>query len=379
MRAWIRKRPLRNGGASFQVLYRRGGRAFRVETAGTFEARKHASNRKELVQGWLASGRDPRAELAAVENPPPRRTFATVAAGYEASRIDVEGSSRAAYGYAVAFWNTALGGRVIDEITDADVQAVINESDRARSTLRTYLSTLRQVFEFAKLEAPKVNLPIAVRVEEINPPEAADVVAILGRVSRRLRLPLILTEQCGLRIGEPVQLQWQDVDEQGCRLRLRATTTKRKKARFVPVPEWLMETIANTCPREDRTPTRRVFPGFSDDTARNAMTQACKVAGITHHSPHDLRHRRASLWVKSKPIADVAAWLGHAKKSMTLDTYSHVMIGGEVEPVELLALLLDVAGSVNGSGKTGRDGDAAVMTDPLREPANPHDDRVQGL
>ena len=51
------------------------------------------------------------------------------------------------------------------------------------------------------------------------------------------------------------------------------------------------------------------------------------MAGVPHFHPHDLRHRYASVKLREGvPITDLAAQLGHAKKSMTLDTYSHVMI-----------------------------------------------------
>ena len=51
-----------------------------------------------------------------------------------------------------------------------------------------------------------------------------------------------------------------------------------------------------------------------------------------HWSPHDLRHRRISLLVlRGTPIPRVSAYVGHARGSMTLDTYAHVL----VEPSEL--------------------------------------------
>jgi integrase len=57
------------------------------------------------------------------------------------------------------------------------------------------------------------------------------------------------------------------------------------------------------------------------------MARACKAAGIAHFHPHDLRHRYASIQVKrGVPITDLSAQLGHTKKSMTLDTYSHVIL-----------------------------------------------------
>jgi len=49
---------------------------------------------------------------------------------------------------------------------------------------------------------------------------------------------------------------------------------------------------------------------------------------VAHYPPHQLRHRRCSLWVNVHnfdPVT-VKVWSGHAKVSMLTDTYSHVMI-----------------------------------------------------
>ena len=97
--------------------------------------------------------------------------------------------------------------------------------------------------------------------------------------------------------------------------------------RWVVDPRWLMSDVAATCPREDRTADRRVFPGFTPDVAKNVMARACKAAGIVHRHPHDLRHRYASVQIaRGVPVTQVSAQLGHSRKSLTLDTYSWVMV-----------------------------------------------------
>ena len=93
------------------------------------------------------------------------------------------------------------------------------------------------------------------------------------------------------------------------------------------MPEWLITQVIETCPPDDRTPERRVFVGFSPDVAKNVVARACKAAGIPHFSPHDFRHRYASVKMREGvPVTDLAAQLGHSKKSMTLDVYSHVLL-----------------------------------------------------
>ena len=84
-------------------------------------------------------------------------------------------------------------------------------------------------------------------------------------------------------------------------------------------------------PREDRTSERLVFLGASPDALGAAMARACKAAGVVHRHPHDLRHRFASVKIaEGVPVTVVAAQIGHSRKSLTLDTYSHVLV--DIDP-----------------------------------------------
>ena len=124
------------------------------------------------------------------------------------------------------------------------------------------------------------------------------------------------------------------------RLRLPRSATKRDKARWVYLPEWLIEAIEATCPIEDRTPERRVFQGITEASAYQAISRACRNAKIPHYHPHDLRHRRITIWHQSGvPARELAERAGHARASMSLDVYSHVMPPDEASPERLLALI----------------------------------------
>ena len=125
------------------------------------------------------------------------------------------------------------------------------------------------------------------------------------------------------------------------RLRLPRSATKRDQARWVYLPEWLIEAIEATCPLEDRVPERRVFGGITEASAYQAMSRACRNAKVPHYSPHDLRHRRITIWHQSGvPARELAERAGHARASMSLDVYSHVMPPDEV-PAERLQTLID--------------------------------------
>ena len=115
------------------------------------------------------------------------------------------------------------------------------------------------------------------------------------------------------------------IDEQSGRWRVTPATAKTGTARWVPVPAIVFDAVVEVLPREDRDMTAQVFAGFGADRLRTAMTRACKATGVPTFSPHDLRHRRASLWhLQGVPAAEAAAWLGHSAQEH-LRTYAHVV------------------------------------------------------
>ena len=109
-----------------------------------------------------------------------------------------------------------------------------------------------------------------------------------------------------------------------------------------PLPDWLMQTIEATCPLEDRVPERKVFHGMTEASAYQAMSRACKNAKVPHYHPHDLRHRRITIWHQSGvPARELAERAGHTRPSMSLDVYSHVMPPDELAPERVMSLLTE--------------------------------------
>jgi integrase len=100
-----------------------------------------------------------------------------------------------------------------------------------------------------------------------------------------------------MRVSELRDLAWGDVDAAGSRFRIRGGKTRAAR-RWVAVPAWVMVEVLDTCPPDDRAPTRRVFPGATRQTIGMAMRNACSSAGLPHYHPHDLRHRYASLKIR---------------------------------------------------------------------------------
>jgi integrase len=349
--AFITTRTTKGGGRRYVVRFRLGGRAYPIEHAGSFPTMKEARARRDFVAGELAAGRNPADALRAMVSAPARRTVAEWAKQYEASRIDYAEETAKNLGSHLKRILHVFGELEPEAITWGAVQEWVAAmaAELKPGSVKRYVITLRQLLDFAGVDPnpardKRVKLPTAV-TEEPQPPTAKQFLAMLDAVPSRWVLPFVTIEQTAMAVGETGALAWGDVDVAESRFRLRRSTVKGAigpRARWVQVPEWLIEEIAATCPLEDRTAERRVFPGFTADAAKNAMARACKTAGIPHFHPHDLRHRRITIWHhEGVPARLLAERAGHARASMSLDVYSHVMPLEEVELEAIQTLLTD--------------------------------------
>ena len=322
-------------GRRFVVRYRLGGRSYPIQHGGSFATIREAKIRRDLIAGELAAGRNPRLLLATLTAAPaPVRTFEKVAAEYRKTRVDLAAETTRKLGFHVSLLNRAFGEKRPDAITPADVQAWITGSTLKPSSIRRYMDTLRAILDYAGVDpnparSRHVRLPRQ-DTEPVAPPSGGDVAAIVANTPPRWRLALRILAETGMRVGELHNLEWRDVDEAASRFRIRGGKTRAAR-RWVSVPTELMVDVGRMTPPDDRTPTRRVYPGATPDAVRNVMTRACHAAGTAHYHPHDLRHRYASVQIaRGVPVTNLAAQLGHAKNSITLDTYSHVLLREEL-------------------------------------------------
>jgi integrase len=336
-------------GKRYVVRYRLGGRGFPVLHAGSFTTMKEARLRRDLVAGELAAGRNPRELLDAQQAAErPTRCYGDWHDAFVSSRLDVGAATLLGYRRHRARLVELVDDRDPFRLTPADCQELVAKlaANMKPGSVEKWVTTFRLVLDFAGVDPNpardrRVKLPGYVREEPV-PPTSRQYLAILEQLRpARHRLPVVLIEQTGMRIAEVLELTWGDMDVAGCQARLRRSQTKTKAARWVQIPEWLVSIIAATCPLEDRLADRRVLPGLTEGMVRKAITRACKAAKVPHYHPHDFRHRRASLWHgQGVPAAELAKRLGHARPSMSLDVYSHVMPVDEAEIEALDALLV---------------------------------------
>jgi len=278
--------------------------------------------------------------------PPLAPTVAAVAERWFGSRVDWSPNSRTA---ARGHLNRALpiiGARRVDDVDrDAVADLVAQPAARPRTapaSIKKSIGALAMAFDHAEITPNpfrgKVRLPPA-DTPELNPPTAAQVEDVLRIVAPRYRLALLVLEATGMRVGELEGLEWRDVDEPRERWKVRKELNHSRRDRWVSAPPDLYLAVTGLVPREDRDPSAPVFPHATQERLRTEIGRACRAAGVPHFSPHDLRHRRVSLWHRQGvPWRDIGEWVGHRKISTTADIYTHVLLDdAEVDPRRFLA------------------------------------------
>lgn len=171
-------------------------------------------------------------------------------------------------------------------------------------------------------------------------------------MSSELYLPIALALTLGLRRGEALGLQWDDVDFKNKTITVRHSAsftggtftlstpkTKRSK-RTLLVPDVLLTALESArskqqdvsvflgpnfnpynlvCCRQDGSP---ITFGALQYHYKNLL----KDSGLPDVRFHDLRHTNATLLLRSAvPAKIVSSMLGHSSIGITMDTYSHVM------------------------------------------------------
>ncbi len=161
----------------------------------------------------------------------------------------------------------------------------------------------------------------------------------------------------GLRLGECLGLQWQDVDFKSGRIDIRQGATEvngsiqvgklktKSSRREIVVGKVVTDALRRRHQAADKEGHKSPFC-FTSPTGdllsrtyirRRHFQKVCKTANITDPHPHDLRHSMTAhgLAAGLSPIV-VAARLGHGSTRMTLDRYGHQLPGQQREAARVL-------------------------------------------
>jgi len=270
-----------------------------------------------------------------------------------------------------------LGETPVRRLHKGQIKSVLAEKLAAglsRNSVRIIHATLRTLLRAAVDDGVIVTnpaeklgrslhlvVPKATRQEEIKAMTAAQRALFLetaARLEPRFA-PLFWTlAGTGMRLGEGLGLQWEDLDVRQREIRVaraisagEISTPKSGHGRTVDMSQVLAQTLVRV-ERERKAETlRRGWPAvppwmFINDAAhfmdeskvRKAMARVLKAAQLPlHFSPHCLRHTYASLLLQQGVSpAYVQRQLGHASIQLTVDTYGKWLPIGNKTAVDQL-------------------------------------------
>ena len=163
--------------------------------------------------------------------------------------------------------------------------------------------------------------------------------------------------RAGLRLGELLGLQWGDVDLNSRFLTIRrnlvrglVTTPKSHQQRRVDVSQQLHDALLAWRRHERKRWLKKGKPmpatvftargdgaALDDANVRHVLTRILEKAELRHIRIHDLRHTFASLLIQNgESLAYVKDQMGHASIQITVDTYGHLVPGGNRAAVDRL-------------------------------------------
>lgn len=139
----------------------------------------------------------------------------------------------------------------------------------------------------------------------------------LGKGPAYLGPVIELALETGMRRGEIVQLEWENIDLDNRTVFL--PLTKNGDSRLVPLSPRALEVL-----RQLKATHSRVFPALTGNAVRLAWERLKRRAGLVDFRFHDLRHEAISrLFEKGLSIPEVALVSGHKDPRM-LFRYTHL-------------------------------------------------------
>src|SRR5450756_811211 len=200
-----------------------------------------------------------------------------------------------------------------------------------------------------------------IRTPEIKALTDKEIGAMLAAADgSRVAVPLLVLVSLGVRRGELLALQWDDVDLEASTVSVRRTLEESSAGVHLKQPKTVRSSRAIVLPASTVAALRvhhaaqqrarlaagkasnkldLVFPGpdgepWRPSTFAAACRRAFKRAGLTCRL-HDLRHTHATLLLRQGVHPKVVQErLGHANVSITLDIYSHCTANMQQEAAE---------------------------------------------
>lgn len=246
-------------------------------------------------------------------------------------------------------------GFVMNDLSGKHIRAYVDErlsTKTSAATINRELAALSAAINWCNVEY-EWGLPNPVKGRTLKEPEGrvrwltrAEVES-LCRAARGQKFGVILESfirlavNTGCRKEEMLGLEWRRVDFANGLIHLEGIHTKAGKRRSIPLNEGALDALktmagfrAQFCPA-----TPWVFARGNGERViclRKGFNEACKTAGITDFTIHDLRHTCAAHLISAGvAMAEVRDLLGHSTIMMT-ERYAHLAPARVREAVRIL-------------------------------------------
>jgi integrase len=276
----------------------------------------------------------------------------------------------------------SLGSFRLGKIAALDIQRLVNQKhDEGLSprSVRYLYSVLRSALKQAKngqlIErnpSEGVDLP-RLRKFKIDPYTPDEARRFLEAIQLdRLRALYVVAISTGMRQGELLALQWDNVDLNSNSPVVRIENTIRRTAgklrlsdpksdssrRFLPLPQIAVDALASHRARQEQERlltgskwketgfvfTTTVGTAMDGSSLSNRFRKLLTTLKLRVIRFHDLRHTAASLLInEGDGPRQVMEMLGHSQISLTMDLYSHIFESTKRESARKMDQVLKVA------------------------------------
>lgn len=254
-----------------------------------------------------------------------------------------------------------LGTLKLKDVSPSSVQAMINslmKNGVSAGRTRIVATTLKGIFDTAKKlriipynPVDGVSIPRGKSTKKLHvwdKQQVSTYIAIAKISGDRLWAALVVAVSTGMRIGEICGLLWSDYDRDTRLLSIVRQTADggggytdlktESSLRTIRMPEFVAreleehllyqqnEFFVNRIKDDGKMFSSRSGDILTRRSLRYAHYKAIERSGLPKIRFHDLRHTALSLMlVSGVPVLEVSKYAGHAKVSMTLDVYGHLI------------------------------------------------------
>ena len=256
-----------------------------------------------------------------------------------------------------------FGDMRLDEINTVDVQRFYNQhAHKAKSSVRCMGIILHGIFDSAIEDGLCVIDPTrskrltyskkkTVR-EALAIEDAQDIIHNLGKLEPRDRLLVALLIFTGIRRGEALGLQWEDIDFGRKLINIRRSvrfvgnrgyigpTKSKAGVRLIPL-EPQLEEILSALPHDGKYILGNGEFPITEMTYKRGWERICRTINMHGATAHVLRHTYITMAAAHLDIKTLQTIAGHSDISTTMNRYAH---GREDKIIQAGGLLRDMYG-----------------------------------